>query len=321
MRARPDHLRERPEDIALRDPLSDILDLVEARAVYAGGFRAGGAWAVRFPPPDKIKFFAIGQGAVQLAVDGLDGVFALAEGDVVVLSASVPFSMASDLAVTPADAREVFRDRSSGMVTIGAGDAALILGAHVDVGAGTGRALASSLPPVVHLAASPARTPDAPRDRLRWLIRELVGESTQAAPGAALARASLVHLLLLEALRHHLAQTSAVQVGWLRAACDPRLAPTLSLMHAEPARSWSLPELARAAHMSRTAFAHHFAETVGVPPLTYLTQWRMRIAERELRKDGRSVADVAHAVGYASEAAFSTAFKRETGRSPREVRG
>lgn len=83
------------------------------------------------------------------------------------------------------------------------------------------------------------------------------------------------------------------------------------------ARMWTLTELARACALSRTSFSKHFRVIAGMPPFTYLTEWRMRHAEHELRRDGSSVVKVALSVGYNSEAAFSIAFKRVMGHSPR----
>jgi len=67
--------------------------------------------------------------------------------------------------------------------------------------------------------------------------------------------------------------------------------------------------------MSRTAFAVRFRDIMGMPPLTYLTNWRMHLADRDLRA-GASVAEAAAAIGYTSESAFSHAFKRTMGVAP-----
>ncbi|MGO7259096.1 AraC family transcriptional regulator, partial [Rhizobium brockwellii] len=81
----------------------------------------------------------------------------------------------------------------------------------------------------------------------------------------------------------HIMSSAPLTVGWLRAFGDDRIAPALRLMHGDPSRSWQLGELATAAGMSRTSFALRFKTVAGVAPLTYLTGWRMRLAERELR--------------------------------------
>ncbi len=108
--------------------------------------------------------------------------------------------------------------------------------------------------------------------------------------------------------------------GWLRALGDPRIAPALRLMHGDPARSWHLEELAEACAMSRTTFALRFRTSAGVAPLSYLAQWRTRLAERSLREENKPVAVIAQSLGYASESAFSNAFKRMTGHSPKAYR-
>ena len=91
-------------------------------------------------------------------------------------------------------------------------------------------------------------------------------------------------------------------------------------MHSDPARPWRLEELARSASLSCTAFAVRFRDSGGVPPLTYLLTWRMGLAARTLRRDGTPVAVLARETGYGSESAFSNAFKRTMGTSPRNYR-
>jgi AraC-like DNA-binding protein len=91
-------------------------------------------------------------------------------------------------------------------------------------------------------------------------------------------------------------------------------------MHSDPGRSWRLEELAKAAAMSRTTFALHFKTAAGLAPLTYLTKWRMGLAERALREKNTPVSVLARSLGYTSESAFSTAFKRVTGHAPKRYR-
>lgn len=295
-----------------QDPLSSILSLIEARAVYAGGFSAGGVWAIRFPPPEKIKFFAVAHGSCLVTVDGLPCPFQLGPGDVLLLSAPVPFTVGSAAGVPPVDAREAFASGNR-MAGVGEGADFQLLGGHIDLGSASSRLLVDNLPPAIHL-----RSDDRGTGQLQWLVRELVHECTNATPGADAAAMGLAHLIFLQILRGYLSRERGADIGWLRAACDPKLAPALSLMHGDPTRNWHLPELARAAAMSRTAFATYFKAVAGIAPLSYLAEWRMRLAERKLQEDGQSVAMVAQSVGYASEAAFSTAFKRIMGRSPRQ---
>ncbi len=139
-------------------------------------------------------------------------------------------------------------------------------------------------------------------------------------PGAQLASAQLAQLLFIQILRAHLKAAAPMPAGWLRALGDPRIAPALRLMHCDPGRGWHLDELAKACAMSRTTFAFHFKRATGVAPLTYLTEWRMCLAERALREEASPVAVLGQSLGYTSESAFSNAFKRVIGHSPRAYR-
>ena len=108
--------------------------------------------------------------------------------------------------------------------------------------------------------------------------------------------------------------------GWLAALGDEVVGPVLRAMHASPQRAWTLPLLAREAGVARTTLATRFARLVGVPPLTYLTEWRMALAADLLAESSATVAAVARQVGYADAFGFSAAFKRVHGFSPSECR-
>lgn len=296
----------------MHDPLSRTLELVEARTIYAGGFIGGGDWSIRFPPPRKIKFFVIGRGSCLLALDGIETPFRLATGDVFLLTRNAGFTVASDLRLVPLPSNEVYTGRNSRIIPVGQGDDFLFLGGHIDTNHAGGRLMAENLPDFVHLSAS-----ESGANRLNALIGEMVEEAAGCVPGAETACSSLAHLLLIQILRRYLSAHESDEAGWFRVACDSRLAPALALMHSDLARKWTLTELARACAMSRTSFSKHFRVIAGMPPFTYLTEWRMRHAEHELRREGSSVVKVALSVGYNSEAAFSIAFKRVMGHSPR----
>ena len=175
--------------------------------------------------------------------------------------------------------------------------------------------LSDVLPPWIHI---PAASPQAVT--FRWLLDQLVQEGVTEQPGASLASAQLAQLLFIQILRSHLKTSNSLPAGWLRALGDVRIAPALRLMHSNPSHAWGLEELAKAAAMSRTTFAVRFKEVAGVPPLTYLLNWRMLLAQRALRDETTSVSAVAQSVGYTSESAFSNAFKRVKGLAPKRYR-
>jgi AraC-like DNA-binding protein len=296
------------------DPFSDILKLTNAESLVTGGFTAGGVWAIRFPAPEKIKFFAVVKGACWVCIDGEAKPIHFATGDVGLITAKRSFVLASDPGIAPIEAMSVFSGQGKSAAILGDGNDFAHIGGHVLLDPASGRLLSDVLPPWIHVpAASPQAT------RFRWLLDQLVEERATDLPGAQLVSAQLSQLLFIQILRAHL-KTSRPMSGWLRALGDPRLAPALRLMHDDPARPWHLDELAKACAMSRTTFALHFKTSAGIPPLTYLAEWRIRLAERTLREGNTPVAVVARSLGYTSESAFSNAFKRMTGHSPKAYR-
>jgi AraC-like DNA-binding protein len=104
--------------------------------------------------------------------------------------------------------------------------------------------------------------------------------------------------------------------GWLKGVADPQIGRALAAIHQNVSSHWSADSLAREASMSRSAFVDRFTTLIGMPPIRYLTLWRLQAARRNLRETRKTIGQLAHEVGYGSEEAFSRAFKREFGLSP-----
>jgi len=122
--------------------------------------------------------------------------------------------------------------------------------------------------------------------------------------------------MFVEAMRRHMATLPPEGKGWLAGVRDAHVGRALALLHAEPAKPWTVDSLAREAALSRSALAERFSELVGESPMHYLTRWRLALAARTLRSGSDSVARIAGSSGYESEAAFNRAFKREFGVPP-----
>lgn len=137
--------------------------------------------------------------------------------------------------------------------------------------------------------------------------------------GSVVAR-RLPELLLVEVLRLHLSTTPAADVGWLRALRDPVLAPALSRLHRDPARRWTVADLAAEAAVSRSSLDDRFRAVLGRSPMRYLREWRMHVAKDLLATTPLTVAAIGRRVGYDAEEAFSRAFKRTFGQSPAQWR-
>jgi AraC-like DNA-binding protein len=306
-------LRENPEMTA--DPFSEIMNLTQAQAVHAGGFTAGGPWAIRFHARHRIKMSAVLKGSCWIWLDGEPEPARLEAGDVGLLTAQRSYIMASAPGIEPVEATSLFSAVGRTTAVLGDGADFSFIGGHILLNPANGWLLADVLPPWLHIKAG---SPEA--STFSWLLNQLVEEGAGDLPGAQLASSHLAQLLFTQILRAHLRAGGAMPAGWLRALADAKAAPALRLMHGDPGRAWSLEELAKACAMSRTTFAGHFKTASGKAPLAYLTDWRMRLAERALRDETTAVATIGQSLGYSSESAFSTAFKRVTGSSPRAYR-
>ena len=188
------------------------------------------------------------------------------------------------------------------------GASATLLCANVSFARGYGNPLARALPDFI-------RVPLAGAGSLQPTLELLFAEAAGAAPGRDAILDRVCDILVIRLLREQLEQ-GAVDAGLLAALADPHLAPVLDAMHDRPQEPWQLESLSSLARMSRARFTEHFRTVVGVPPVEYLSRWRIGLACRLLRQ-GMSVKAVSAAVGYTSAPAFTRAFTEHMGMSPR----
>ena len=295
------------------DPLSDVLSLLKPRSYSSGGFDAGGDWSIRYPAHEGMKCFAVVSGECWLAVDGVPDAVYIQAGDCFLLPSGRSFRAASDLSLTPTDASELYAgEQSSSVVSWNGGGDFFLIGGHFTVTRSHLSILLEVLPPIVHLQR------DVDKAALRWCLERMAEELRDPQPGGYLVAQDLAHMMLVQALRLHLAQASSDSVGWLFALADKQISAAIHCMHDRPAHHWTIQKLAERAGMSRSAFAVRFREKVGASPVEYLTRWRMLLAGTQLRDSSDPVSVISRSLGYISEAAFSTAFKRVMGSSPRQ---
>lgn len=130
----------------------------------------------------------------------------------------------------------------------------------------------------------------------------------------------LFDLLLIAAIRAHLARLGDDAPAWYRAHQDPVVGRAVRMLHEDPARPWTVAGLAAECGTSRARFARRFTELVGEPPMSYLIRWRLALAADLLREPQLTVETVATRVGYSNGFALSSAFKRVRGVSPTTYR-
>jgi AraC-like DNA-binding protein len=292
------------------DPLSDVISFLQLRSYRVGGFEAGGRWSLSFDGYQAIKCYWVAEGSCWIAVEGAGKPRRLEQGDCVLLPQGRPFKIASDLALPAQDWRKHFLEAGEGtIVKLKGRSEVMLIGSHFELLDWQAELLLGVLPPLVHLKK------EADREKLRWAFDRLRRELSEPQPGGILIAQQLACMTFVQAIRLYLAEGKSV--GWLFALSDKHVGAAIAAMHREPARRWTVGDLAREVGMSRSGFAARFGAFVGDGPIEYLTRWRMLLAGRSLSR-GESVGTIAQSLGYESESAFRTAFKRVTGRTPRQ---
>ncbi len=152
-------------------------------------------------------------------------------------------------------------------------------------------------------------------------VREIMRHAEIAAPGSELILGRLMEILFIEVVRRYATRVQAGSTGLFAAINDPLVGRAIGVVQRDPARRWTVEDLARQVGASRTVLAERFNAVLGQAPIEYVTGWRMQVAADRLRTSDASLASIAADVGYESEAAFSRAFKRITGTTPGRWRG
>lgn len=291
----------------MNDPLSEVIALLRPRTVFSKVISGAGRWGVRYSDFGQPSFCAVLEGRCRLAVDG-QRALTLEAGDFLLLPRTPGFTMSGfdpvrperiDPKVAPSPAGEVRHGTRGGPPDV------RLLGGYFVFDSPDAALLVSLLPALVHVRGV---------DRLSVLVRLVGDEAKDQRSGRELVLTRLVEVLLIETLRS--TSSDDAPPGLLRGLADARLAPAIRQMHGQLARSWTVPQLAKAAALSRSAFFDRFTRTVGLPPMEYLLAWRMAVARDLLRRRDLGIAEVAERVGYSSASTFSTAFSRHVGQPP-----
>jgi AraC family transcriptional regulator, alkane utilization regulator len=297
------------------DTLSLILDDMHFDGVVFASTCNSAPWAWSLATPGLASFHMITSGQAWLVRDGAEPVL-IQTGDLIVLPAGAPHRI-QDKPQTLAVPQDLlpFMTRfelSPSQHGGGEGHTCHLISGHARFDVVMAAPLISALPALMHVRG----LGEAPPLWLAIGLQFLAQEVSAARPAQQAIINRLGDILFMECIRDHVESVPEGSGNWLAALKDRALSAALAQMHRDPRRAWTVPELAQHACLSRSAFADRFTQAMGEPPLTYLTRHRMRLAARQLSSSGLAIARIADQVGYASEAAFSQAFKREYGLSP-----
>lgn len=293
------------------DVLTDLLQRSRARGAAFSRTRLAGEWGVQFPVNGALAIHAIVDGEMFAWTDDSHDPTRVLGGDVLLLRAN-PHFLASAPGAETRPFASLFDDApAANQLALNAGGgghcADFCCGAYLFDG-DLSKSLIDALPPLVRLRPGAGSA-------LRTTVDLLVAEMDGDGPGHQALLDRLLDVALVQCLRAWFAQTDEVP-GWFRAMDEPDLGAALRALHTSPEKPWTVGELAALSHQSRSGFARRFTDVVGVPPLQYLTEWRVALAKEQLRDTDDGLASIAATVGYGSEFSFATAFKRQTGMPP-----
>ena len=241
----------------------------------------------------------------------------LRSGDVVLFPRNDPHILGSDIRLPAVVSGDLIHPPAAGggLYSIrhgGGGARTRMICGFLGSDSATANPVLTTLPPVIRLKIEETGSAEWIRSTFQYAADEVA----RGRPGSETVLAKLSELLFVEAVRRYLEDLPAHETGWLAGLRDPVVARVLALMHSDIARAWSVDELGRQAGISRSALAERFSRFIGLAPMQYLSHWRLQVAAQRLKGTSASLAQVAEAIGYESEAAFSRAFKKKFGSAP-----
>jgi len=316
------------------DPITDLFQTMQIVSVVHARLEATAPWGLKrdagvaegvgkgkhsaeseSSPFHFAHFGMLSRGNCWLSVEGVPGPIPLAGGDCFLLAPGSAYTLRDNPHTHARSFCEVAPKNRTQVIEYGGGGApTTIISGWFRFGATSVKPLTRLLPPLILVKADQAQSL-----ALHTTLNMLASEMAESSPGSELVASRLVDMLFIHSIRAHIGSHSeACKSGLLWAIFDPQIGVALKSMHEKVEHPWTVQSLAAACGMSRSAFAVRFKELVGETPLEYLTSWRMQKATGLLQKGDKKLFEVAKAVGYDSDAAFSKAFKRGFGVAPRQ---
>lgn len=300
------------------DTLSLLLDDIRLRGARFLQTELRSPWHIGLRTPGLASFHIVSRGSCLLLQKGQEPV-QINTGDIVILPAGQAHSLcdAEGEKLPTYDLLPDIDNDEQRLLRLGvSGSRTELVCGYFQFDAELAQPLVAALPPLMHMKGTDAKTPTWLRIGLMFLANEVAHE--RPAQQAIINR--MADILLIECLRGYVDELPESSGNWLLALRDAALSSALAAMHGDPGHPWSVPELAAIACQSRSAFAARFTQVMGEPPLSYLTRHRLRLAAWQLSYTSQPICRIAEQIGYASDAAFSQAFKRHYGDSPSRYR-
>jgi AraC-like DNA-binding protein len=313
------------------DVLSTILKTVKLEGAMFYNAEFSAPWAFRAPescvvapyvsaePRHVIMYHLLTNGRAYANVENGPRI-SLSAGDIVVFPHGDAHIIGNGRDVEPRDhgrmIQEVFSQGLKLARLGGGGEITRFVCGYLACDPQLSKAFLGGLPPIFKVSVGS----DSSGQWLESCIRYSVARAGDSQSGSEIVVAKLSEALFAETLRRYVDLLPPGQTGWLAGARDPEVGKALALVHGQPSDPWTIAGLAKRVGVSRSVLAERFRHFLGVPPMAYLTRWRLQLGAQMLASTSHSVAEIASEVGYESEPAFNRAFKREFGSPPARFR-
>lgn len=311
------------------DPLSDVLRIAHLTGgvfLHAEFFAPWciishltpeDCWPFLGATPHLILYHYVVEGELSVRVEAAGAEpLVLRPGEVVLLPRNDRHRLGSDLSLPATDGHALIESpKDGGLLSIrhgGNGARTRLVCGFLGCDSAEDNPIIATLPAALRLDVEVGGAAEWIRSTFQFAADEVAA----GRPGSETVLAKLSELLFVEAIRRYAETLPDDETGWLAGLRDPYVSRTLALFHRDVTRHWTMDDLGRTVGLSRSALADRFTRLIGTAPMHYLAAWRMQVAKRQLRSTAASLAQVAEAVGYESEAAFSRAFKKAFGEAP-----
>ncbi|KZL16260.1 Regulatory protein SoxS [Pseudovibrio axinellae] len=302
------------------DPVGEVLHQLRLTGIFYCQAELTAPWAITIPARNHVvAFLVVTEGQARLDLAHEETIIAN-QGDLVLINSSFQRQLSSSTGAVTVDLADLHLNKVTDVYETlqfgGGGDTTRAIYGIVHLSHAAGHHVMELLPPAFKIDGWRGQA----GDWLQATLQLIAQEALQQRPGGDTLITRLADVIVIEAIRQWLNTAPETDKSWLRGMRDRHIGPALLALHREPAKNWSLEELAKTAGMSRSAFSAHFTQTVGQPAMQYLTKCRMHLARMELTETAAPISVISQKVGYKSEPAFSRAYKRFFNTTPQSTR-
>jgi len=293
------------------DALSTILEATRLKSVVYSKFPLAAPWGLDVIQDGNSQFWRLVSGSC--TIGSPDGrIIEMAEGDLVFVPHGSAHWIADKSTSLRMPSPEFVKARRAGIPVFNSGgDITTLVAGHFEFDYQPLHPFLKDLPAIIHIRQYVTENQLLLKQVTQLMLEELNNER----PGSIIMLKCLSEIMFINIIRAYLEQ-AVPDSGFLSALNDPRISKALKLMQDLPQNDWTLASLASEIGMSRSVFFNQFKKLVHETPLNYLTNWRIRQAQKLLLTDNGNISEIAAQVGYQSEAAFNRTFKSKTGQTP-----